>query len=95
MEHYSVTAPNQEYTDEFLALIRERDLVIYNRGGLDAIRIIPRKGMNPLFELLGEDDGRLFSYEHPVRFDSYWTESLIKVLQDALAYWETIKDRYQ
>lgn len=83
MEKYRVWAPDQEYTDEFLKEIRERDLVIYNPGGCHAIRIIPRKGNEPLFELLVEDDGMLFSYEDPVVFSSYWADSLINVIKEA------------
>ena len=51
--------------------------------------------MNPLFEILGEDDGNLFSYGHPVKFDLYWTDGLIKQLEDAKKYWNKIKDTYK
>lgn len=63
---YFATAPDQEYTKEFLKQIREEDLVIYDGKACHAVRIIPRKGENPLFEILGEDDGYLFSYDHPI-----------------------------
>ena len=53
-----------------------------------------RKDMNPLFEILGEDDGNLFSYDHPIRFDLYWTDWLIKQLEDAKKYWNKIKNTY-
>lgn len=95
MSKYSVRAPDQSFTKEFLKKIREQDLVIYDGRACHAIRIIPRRGMNPLFEILGEDDGHLFSYNHPVQFDLYWTDGLIKQLEDAKKYWEKIKDKYQ
>lgn len=95
MKKYSVSAPNQEYTKEFLRQIRENDLVIYDGKACHAVRIIPRKGINPLFEILGEDDGHLFSYDHPVEFDLYWVDGLIKQLENAKKYWEKIKNKYQ
>lgn len=51
--------------------------------------------MNPLFEILGEDDGNLFSYDHPIIFDLHWTDGLIKQLEDAKKYWNKIKDTYK
>ena len=53
-----------------------------------------RKGANPLFEILGEDDGNLFSYDYPIKFDLHWTDGLIKQLEDAKKYWDKIKDTY-
>ena len=91
---YSVCAPEQTYTEEFLKQIREEDLVVYDGNACHAVRIIPRKGMNPLFEILGEDDGQLFTYDHQVRFDMSWTDGLIKQLEDAKKYWEEIKGKY-
>lgn len=95
MEKYGVFAPNQAYTKKFLKEIKERDLVIYDGRACHAVRIIPRKSMNPLFEILGEDDGYLFSLEHADVFDLYFVDGLIKQLEDAKKYWEEIKDRYQ
>lgn len=93
---YFASAPDQMYTKEFLKQIREGDLVIYDGKACHAIRILPRrKGENPLFELLGEDDGYLFSYDHPIRFDLHWTDGLIKQLEDAKKYWNKIKDTYK
>ena len=92
---YFVSAPDQEYTKEFLKQIREEDLVIFDGEACHAVRIIPRKGMNPLFEILGEDDGMLFSYDHPVQFDLFWVDDLIKQLEDAEKYWDKIKDTYK
>lgn len=94
-DKYAVSAPDQEYTKKFLKQIREEDLVIYDGKACHAVRIIPRKDMNPLFEILGEDDGNLFSYGHPVKFDLYWTDGLIKQLEDAKKYWNKIKDTYK
>lgn len=94
-DKYVVSAPDQEYTKKFLKQIREEDLVIYDGKACHAVRIIPRKYMNPLFEILGEDDGNLFSYDHPIRFDLYWTDGLIKQLEDAKKYWNKIKDTYK
>ena len=91
---YSVCAPEQTYTEEFLKQIREEDLVVYDGKACHAVRIIPRKGMNPLFEILGEDDGQLFTYDHQVSFDISWTDGLIKQLEDAKKYWEEIKEKY-
>jgi hypothetical protein len=95
MKEYYVFAPDQDYTEDFLKEIREKDLVVYDGEGCHAVRIIPRKGSNPLFEILGEDDGQLFSYRHPIKFDMYWTDDLIKQLKDAKMYWEEIKYKYQ
>ena len=92
---YFASAPNQEYTKEFLKQIREEDLVIYDGKACHAVRILPRKDENPLFEILGEDDGYLFSYDHPIKFDLHWTDGLIKQLEDAKKYWEKIKNTYK
>lgn len=94
-DKYVVSAPDQEYTKKFLKQIREEDLVIYDGKAYHAVRIIPRKDMNPLFEILGEDDGYLFSYDHPIRFDLHWTDGLINQLEDAKKYWNKIKDTYK
>lgn len=95
MNEYRVCAPDQSYTKEFLQEIRERDLVIYDGRACHAVRIIPRKGINPLFEILGQDDGSLFSCNGRELFDMGWTDGLIKQLEDAKNYWEKIKDEYQ
>lgn len=95
MEKYSVFAPDQTYTKKFLKEIKKKDLVIYDGNACHAVRIIPRKGYEPLFEILGEDDGCLFSYDHPINFSMYWTDSLIKQLIDAKLYWEEIKHKYE
>lgn len=50
MKEYFVSAPNQEYTKEFLKEIKENDLVVYDGKACHAVRIIPRKGRNPLFK---------------------------------------------
>lgn len=47
-----------------------------------------------LKQIRGEDDGCLFSYDYPIRFDLYWTDGLIKQLEDAKKYWEKIKNTY-
>lgn len=94
MNEYRVCAPDQSYTKEFLEEIRERDLVIYDGRACHAVRIIPRQGINPLFEILGEDDGSLFSCKGRELFDICWTDGLIKQLEDAKKYWEKIKDEY-
>ena len=94
-DKYLASAPDQEYTKKFLKQIRKEDLVIYDGKACHAVRIIPRKYMNPLFEILGEDDGNLFSYDYPIRFDLYWTDGLIKQLEDAKKYWNKIKDTYK
>ena len=94
-DKYFASAPDQEYTKKFLKQIREEDLVIQDGKACHAVRIIPRKYMNPLFEILGEDDGNLFSYDYPIRFDLYWTDGLIKQLEDAKKYWNKIKDTYK
>lgn len=92
---YFVSAPDQEYSKEFLKQIREEDLVIFDGEACHAVRIIPRKGRNPLFEILEEDDGMLFSCEHDVTFDMRWTDGLIKQLENAKKYWNKIKDTYK
>lgn len=91
---YFASASDQEYTKEFLKQIREEDLVVYDGKACHAVRILPRNGENPLFEILGEDGGYLFSYDHPIRFDLHWTDGLIKQLEDAKKYWNKIKDTY-
>ena len=94
-DKYFASAPYQEYTKKFLKQIREEDLVIYDGKACHAVRILPRKDENPLFEILGEDDGYLFSYDHPIKFDLHWTDGLIKQLEDAKKYWNKIKDTYK
>lgn len=95
MREYRILAPDQTYTKEFLRKIRKEDLVVYDGKACHAVRIIPRVEMNPLFEILGEDDGCLFSYNHDITFDMSWTDGLIKQLEEAKIYWECIKHRYQ
>jgi len=92
---YFASAPDQEYTKEFLKQIREEDLVVYDGKACHAVRILPRKGENPLFEILGEDDGYLFSYDSPIKFDLHWADGLIKQLEDAKKYWGKIKNTYK
>ena len=92
---FFISAPDQVYTKAFLKEIKEKHLVVYDGKACHAVRIIPRKNCNPLFEILGEDDGYLFSYDHSVKFDLFWTDGLIKQLEDAKKYWEKIKDKYQ
>ena len=94
-DKYFASAPDQEYTKKFLKQIREEDLVIYDGKACHAVRILPRKDENPLFEILGEDDGYLFSYDHPIKFDLHWTDGLIKQLEDAKKHWNKIKDTYK
>lgn len=94
MAEYYVSAPDQSFTKEFLQEIRERDLVIYDGRACHAVRIIPRKGINPLFEILSQDDGSLSSCKGQETFDMGWTDGLIKQLEDAKKYWENIKDEY-
>ena len=94
-DKYFASAPDQEYTKKFLKQIRKEDLVIYDGKACHAVRILPRKDENPLFEILGEDDGYLFSYDHPIKFDLHWTDGLIKQLEDAKKYWNKIKDTYK
>lgn len=94
-DKYFASAPDQEYTKKFLKQIREEDLVIYDGKACHAVRILLRKDENPLFEILGEDDGYLFSYDPPIKFDLHWTDGLIKQLEDAKKYWNKIKDTYK
>jgi len=91
---YTRFAPNQEYTKEYLQRLKEEDLVIYDGHACHAVRIIPRGPKNPLFEILAEDDGFLFSVKNDLTFDLYWADGLIKQLQDAKEYWEQVKDKY-
>ena len=95
MGKYRVSAPDQSFTREFLKEIRERDLVIYDGRACHAVRIIPRKGINPLFEILTQDDGTLSSCESGEIFDMGWTDGLIKQLEEAKEYWERIKNEYR
>lgn len=94
MNKYRVCAPDQSFTTEFLNEIKERDLVVYDGRACHAVRIIPRKSINPLFEILSQDDGCLFSNNGPEMFDAGWADGLIKQLKDAQEYWEKIKDEY-
>ena len=41
---YFASAPDQEYTKEFLKQIRKEDLVVYDGKACHAIRILPRNG---------------------------------------------------
>ena len=95
MKEFFISAPDQVYTKKFLKELKEEHLVIYDGKACHAVRIIPRKGHNPLFEVLGEDDGNLFSYDHSVKFDIFWTDGLIKQLENAKKYWEKIKKNYE
>ena len=95
MKKYFVSTPDQIYTKKFLKEIKEKDLVVYDGKACHAVRIIPRKNLNPLFEILGEDDGQLFSQECSEEFDMYWVDGLIKQLKDAKKYWKKIKRNYQ
>ena len=89
LEPYHASAPDQEFTEEFLEKIKREDNVVYNGFGVHAVRIITREnGNDPLFELIKEDDGFLSSYSHQVIFSLYWVDSLIKQLKDAKKFWK-------
>ena len=83
VEKFQMFAPGQDYTEEYLQKLWENDLVIYNPRWCFGIRIIPRKGSTLLFEILGEDDGQLFSYKEPFTFDSCWADGIIECLEEA------------
>ena len=78
-----------EPRDYFPKEIREKYNIIYDGKGCYAVRIIPRDGMAPLFQLMVEDDGGLYSKD--ICFDIYWTDGLIKQLQDAKKYAEKLQ----
>lgn len=63
-------APEQTYTDDLLNEWREKYNVIFDLKWGHGVRVIPREGHDPLFELLCEADGTLFSYSVPVLFSS-------------------------
>ena len=93
-EYNSEMAPDQVYTKAYLKKLREEDLVIYDGTGCYAVKIIPRENIDhPLFEILGEDDGFLFSMKRGATFDIYWTDALIKQLNDAKMFWEKNKKK--
>lgn len=83
IEKYRMFAPNQNYTEEYLQKPWEKDVVIYNPKWCYGIRIIPRGGSSPLFEILKEDDGHLFSFNEPFTFDSRWADGIIECLEEA------------
>jgi len=88
-------AYDQTWTDEILKELRDKYNVIY-RKGVFGVRIIKNEEYNPpvvQFEILGEDDGHLFSQEsldiH--RFgvqlvDIGWIKDLQNCLDDAVNY---------
>lgn len=89
------SAPNQTYTDEYLNKLWEKHKVIYDPACCHGVRIIPRKGSNPLFEILGEDDGNLFSYDRSVYFDACWAQGLADTLIQAIDYWKNEMSKEQ
>lgn len=94
MKSYSYFAPDQNWTDEVIQKLRKQG-VIYHKG-VHAIRIIERENAEPFFELLGEDDGHLFSLDsnYPHTFSSSWSNDLISVLEDAKEYVNSHPKKY-
>lgn len=79
---------NQQWEDNDLMVLREKYNVLYN-GGIFAIRVIERKGYNPLYQLGMEDDGFLQFGEKNndgVIFDKLWADDLKAVLDMAKNY---------
>jgi len=90
-----VPDPDEGYTEKFLRELREKYLIIYDGIGRHAVKIRPRgKEMNPTFEILCEDDGHIFSCNGLMDFDMYWTDDLIRQLENARIYWEEIREDY-
>lgn len=58
--------------------------VIYKAGWCHGFRVIPREDVNPLIEMLCEDDGSLF--DKGVSFDIYWAQKIIEALQETIKY---------
>lgn len=60
--------------------------VIFKSGWCHGFRVIPRKGTNPLIEMLCEDDGQLFSTG--TKFDLFWARSIVAALDETIKYCE-------
>ena len=60
--------------------------VIYKSGWCHGFKVNPRGDINPLIEMLVEDDGTLFSTGE--RFDLVWAKSIIEALQETIKYCE-------
>jgi len=93
---FSYFANNQEWDNKTLKDLRDNYLVFY-AGGIFGIRIHPRKNAEPIFEMLMEDDGHLFSIndgDMGVHFSYLWCDDLIDVISSARLYW-AIKEYHE
>ena len=84
----SYSAEEQVWDHATLIELRNKYNIYYDGDGIFAIKIIPRKKLNPLFALGIEDDGiisftldRDGNYFHQV--DLSWAKNLIYLLQQA------------
>lgn len=82
--HYSLNNFDGSWDDEKENL--EKLNVIYKSGWCHGFRIIPRGDINPLVEMLVEDDGNLFSTG--TEFDLGWAKNIVEALQKTIKYCE-------
>lgn len=81
--HTWVVADNQCFTLQDIERLQSEN-IFYARG-VFAIMVKERKQVNsPLFILGHEDDGTIHFDEEGVKFDSFWANDLIKVVNMAM-----------
>lgn len=87
VSNVNLSAPDNEYTKEFLQKIEKHDRIIYDGKGIFPIRVIPRKDdNNPLIEFLHEGDGHIYSGHDPEIIDAGWIDTLISRLTATKEY---------
>ena len=82
----------QEWTQEFLAQIRERDLIFYHGKGNYAIRLHPAKGI-PEFEILSVHDWIIETIPNNISYtiQEKDQEYINRCLLEAKTYWHKLQ----
>ena len=82
----SFVADNQVWTDEDVKILREEYNIFFNKEGVFAIRVIPRKSpYDPLIQICIEDDGIIYvpvETNEKLTFSSSFIPDLIDLLTE-------------
>ena len=79
VQRYRCQNPDDIYTDSGIKELWDKHKILHE--GVFGIQIIPRENYNPIIKLGMEDDGTIFFHDKSPEFDSYWLDSLIKLLE--------------
>lgn len=78
-----VFGDDQSFSKEDIENLWKTHHILYLSGGVMAIWVEERLGMNPLVHLMQEDDGHIFwEKEKDICFDIFWTNNYIETLSE-------------